>query len=133
MKYSKDYGITETIVETTLRDFVSREVLTLKESVYMPHVRFFGKWLVEIGIGELINTLPIIDPVLAHKKEQEEATISSKEIVDLAGKWGNYRGRAITEDRIRAWLSQFGSPENQRLMFKMPLEISFYSRVFAVR
>jgi len=68
----------------------------------MPNVRFFGKWLVEIGIGEIIATLPIIDHVLAHKKEQEEATISSKEIVDLAGKWGNYRGRAITEDRIRA-------------------------------
>lgn len=126
LKHSRAYNITEIAVESSLRDFVSREVLILTDDRYETKVRFFGEWLPERGIAEIIATLPYLDPVLTKKKEEEELTISAKEVVDLSEKWGEYRGRTITEDRIRAWLAQFGSLENQRLMFHLLQGITFY-------
>lgn len=128
LKHSSAYNITEIAVESSLRDFVSREVLILTDGLYEPKVRLFGEWLLERGIAEIIATLPYLDPVLIRKKEEEELTISAKEVVDLSEKWGEYRGRPITEDRIRAWLAQFGSLENQWLMFHLLQGITFYKR-----
>jgi len=126
LKHSRAYDTTEIAVENSLRDFVSREVLILTDDRYETKVRFFGEWLPESGIAEIIATLPYSDPVETKKKQENELTISPKEVMDLSEKWGEYRGRTITEDRIRAWLAQFGSLENQRLMFHLLQGITFY-------
>jgi hypothetical protein len=125
---ARDYGLTETMVERHIRDFVRREVLLDRDGIYEPKVRLFGQWLIDKGIKDIIVTFPGLDQALITKKEQEEAVIPPIEIVELVQRWGTYRGRSITEDRVRAWLCRFGSNENQRLMFKILQGITFYTR-----
>lgn len=125
---ARDYGITDIVVETCLRDFVNRDVLILTKGLYSSKIRFFSKWLMESGVSEIISTLPVVDPVILEKRKQEEDTIASLEIVEVATRWGSYRGRAISEDKIRAWLNQYENRREQRLMFEVLKGVTFYNR-----
>lgn len=49
-----------------------------------------------------------------------------EEIVKVCGEIGSYRGRPLTEDRIRQWLQQFGDNKSQRLMFRILQNLSYY-------
>ena len=38
----------------------------------------------------------------------KRSCIGPKEIIDVVQRWGSYKGRRITEDKVRAWLNRFG-------------------------
>jgi hypothetical protein len=121
------YDLTETIVAAELREFERRQVLENRNGVYSCKVRLFGRWLKEIGLREIITTFSDLTTAMALKKEEEEAYIQSKEILDTIRSWGIYRGRSVSEDSVRTWLGQFGSNRNQRMMFSILQQLRFYS------
>ena len=114
-------------LESELREFERRQVLIAKNDFYDCKVPFFREWLKERGVREIITTFSDLDAILIRKKQEEEAYIRSEEIVGLVGRWGVYKGRTITEDQVRAWLSQFGDNSNQRLMFRILHNLTFYT------
>jgi hypothetical protein len=124
---ARKYGLSEPLIEATIRDFVRRQVLTLEGDTIVTRLAFFGKWLSEKGMNLIITTFADRDPILIRKKQEEEDFVRSEEVVALIDKWGTYRGQRITEDKVRTWLSQFGSNSNQRLMFQLLQGVTFYT------
>ncbi len=121
------YGVSPATVSLEIRELERREVFVKKEDSYGCKVHFFQRWLQEIGVKEIITTFADIDSVLARRKEEEEALIRPEEIVKVTEAWGTYKGRHITEDRVRAWLRQFGDNSSQRLMFRLLQNLTFYT------
>ena len=123
------FDVSNLIAEKELNQFKERQILVDNDGIYKCKVAFFERWLKDVGMKEIITTSST-DYTLENKKAEEEARIRSEEIVNLATKWnGTYLGELITEDKIRAWLNQFGTSKNQRLMFKLLENLRFYSGV----
>lgn len=122
------YGLNENQVKFELRDFERRQIIVSEEdTVYKYKVSLFGKWLKEKGLHEIITTFTDLDAILSRKKEEEEAYVRSEEIIQLINNWGQYLSRPITEDKVRAWLSQFKENTEQRLMFRILKHLKFYN------
>lgn len=135
---AKKLGLSESEIEVVLSDFVRRRILLHEQDTYTCKVPFFGEWLKETGVQEIINTLEDLDVLLQDQKQAEEKRIRSEEIV----KWVKdreifYRTQLINEDRVRVWLNQFKKSEDfyqfetndqQRLMFHMLQHLTFYNR-----
>ena len=115
------------LTEEELREFERRQVLVRTERGYGCKVKLFEKWLVDKGYNELVTGLATFDLLARRKQEEEKIRVTSEEIVHLIQQWGPYKGKLLTEDRIRAWLNQFGGNKEQRLMFKILQGVRFYS------
>lgn len=122
-------------LEGELREFVSRQVLISSpdNEAYDFKVRLFHEWLKGRGVQDVITEFADIDATLRARQQEEEQKVKSSEIVVLAGRWGAYRGQTITEDKIRAWLEQFSSTQERRLMFTVLKHLRFYSNDFIRR
>jgi hypothetical protein len=122
-------------LESELREFVSRQVLISSpdNEAYDFKVRLFQEWLKGRGVQDVITEFADIDEALRTRQKEEELKVKSSEIVVLADKWRTYQGQAITEDKIRAWLEQFGSTQERRLMFTVLSHLRFYSDDFLRR
>lgn len=120
------YGIVERL-NSLLSDFVRRQVFDEEIGQYRCHVPLFAGWLRDVGVREIITTFSSPDEYLARKKIEEENSVKPAEILALIKKqWGLYKGCAISEDQVRAWLAQFGDYSRQRLMFKILQQLRFY-------
>jgi hypothetical protein len=119
-------------VDSHLKEFVRRKVLTgdLVREVYDFKVPLFREWLKEHGVYKLIADFSDLDLALRERQEQERIKVKASEIVELVDKWPPYQGQPITEDRVRAWLAQFGGVRKQRLMFTILQGLRFYSNKF---
>jgi hypothetical protein len=51
-----------------------------------------------------------------------------EELAELAKRWKSYRGEDIRADQISAWLEQFGTPKEQRLVMPIIEGLRFYTR-----
>ena len=60
------------------------------------------------------------------RQAEEVQRIKPDEVLSLTQKWKTYKGQAITEDKVRAWLEQFGGPKEQRCMLKLLEGLRFY-------
>ena len=126
MEKAKQYELGST-AENELREFERRQILTYKENKYKCKVNFFEEWLKEKGITEIITKFSDEDAILTLREQEGKAYVQSDEIVKLVNVWGAYKGRNITEDRVRSWLRQFGDNSSQRLMFRILQNIKFYT------
>jgi len=117
---------TGTII-SDLKHLVQRHILVEKNQEYRCKVNFFQRWLVNAGYREIMTAFSDSDTILKRKKAEEEAHVRSEEIMDLVENWGLYKGQTVSEDRVRAWLNQFGTNMNQRLMLKILQKVRFYS------
>jgi hypothetical protein len=119
-------------LSSDLKEFVARKVLVMHEhdEGYMFKVPLFREWLNLRGVHDIILTFSETDQALRERDLEETLRVSSKEVVELAGSWPSYRGQRISEDRIRAWLEQFGKIRAQRAMFKLLCGLRFYSNSF---
>jgi len=124
---ARNYDLSESLTEATIRDFVRRQVLTLEGDTIATRLPFFCRWLSERGMNLIITTIADRDSILIRKKQEEEDFVLSEEVVALIEKWGIYKGQRITEDKVRTWLNQFGSNSNQRLMFQLLQGVTFYT------
>lgn len=120
------YGLKTDIIEKELRDFERRQILINTNDIYDCKVPLFAKWLRDKGVNEIITTFTDPDAILKRKKDEEEAYVRPEEILKLVNTWELYRGQAITDDKVRAWLNQFGENSKQRLMFKILQKVRFY-------
>ncbi len=129
LQKAREHGLQEPDIEAELKDFVRRQVLVAEGDSYRCHVPFFGSWLKERGIRDIITTFADLDMALRHKLEEEEAYVRPEEIVHLLKtKDIRYKGRSLSEERIRAWLHQFSNNSERRLMFQILQHLTFYDR-----
>ena len=110
-----------------IKEFERRRVLSVDGEKIKCRLPFFQRWLSEKGFREIIATDTEYAQVFASKQKEEEAYIRSEEIVDIVDTWPTYRGKAIGEDRVRAWLHQFGDNRKQRLVWNILIGLKFYS------
>ena len=125
---ARRYGIDQSLVDDLLREFVRRSVLLANGDIYDCKVRLFSRWLQERGIGEIITSFSELDALLEERRKHDDAFVRPEEIVALVQKWGTYRGSQITEEKVRAWLKQFGDNFNQRLMYQVLKGLRFYTQ-----
>ena len=80
------------------------------------------------GRGLLQLTGLLWDELGNHERVREPraAYLEDEEIDAVLATWGEFQGVRITRQRVRQWLSQFGPPEDQRLMFKCLQGVDFY-------
>ncbi len=119
-------------LDSHLKEFLRRKVTTGDpvRKVYDFKVPLFQMWLKESGIHDLIADFPDLNAALKQRQAEERIRVKAGEIVELIDEWPPYQGQPITEDRIRAWLDQFGDVRKQRLMFKILQDLRFYSNKF---
>ncbi len=112
-------------VQILLRDFCVRKIMNEENGEYHIRVGIFERWLVDKGLNILI-TDQLGDKLLEEQNYKEDAAyVRPVEIQNLIQHWPTYQGRQITTEDIRAWLDQEESHVNQRLLFKLLLNLRF--------
>ena len=101
--------------------FVTRQVLIREDGRGRLRPLLFQRWLVEVGANRISSRYHDKAAVEAVRRRRETVRVKDGEILDVLERWGNplYRGVRIELARVRQWLEQFGTPEDQRLMFKL--------------
>ena len=115
--------------EAEVKEFVTRRVL-VGDDDYLFKVPLFHSWLDSRGVTDIITSFDELDAASRARQEEGHLQVRSDEIVKLVGAWPPYRGQIITEDKIRAWLAQFGGVKEQRSMFTLLKHVRFYSNGF---
>jgi hypothetical protein len=121
------FGVLQDDVEHHLEEFRNRGVLLRDEELYRCRVPLFGRWLREKGQREIVTNSADLEAFRTFIAAEDLAYVDETEVLQLAGTWGTFKGQEIGSEAIRAWLSQFGSMQNQRLMFRMLQKIRFYN------
>lgn len=111
-----------------LRNYVRRRVLRERESGYECRVKLFEDWLIYKGNSDILMDFPDPEAVRIVLEQNKEYEVNAEEIIGLVEKWGPYQGQQITSTDVVAWLRQFGSVRDQRLMFKLLQNIRFYTQ-----
>ena len=95
-------------VDAELRELVTRKILNGDRTlgIYDFKVPLFLRWLRGRGVQEIIATFAQWDEALNERRREEELKVTPGELVELAGRWGAYRGQTIGELKIQAWLEQ---------------------------
>ena len=114
-------------VDKIIEQYITRGFLIEEADHYRWKPKFFERWLIERGFSMLTGEFLDEEAIIRLKEEEEEAYVSPKEIVNLCGNWGLYRGSKITSDNVRAWLEQFEYNIEQRLMFNLLKHVRFYN------
>jgi hypothetical protein len=119
--------VASALLDRELKQFVERGVLTEKNGEYVCRVLMFQQFLRERS-AELISTeFTDQDERTRHEREENEAYVTSSEIITLIERWGLFIGTNVTAEHVRAWLDQFGSNKDKRLMFQLLKSTRFYS------
>lgn len=128
-KQAKRHGCTATDVEQTLRDFQSRGIIVDngKGGGYSFRVKLFQEWL--RGRGRVELAAQLYDDLGNRERmaEERDALIAADELDGLVARWGTYQGGTVSPHAVRQWLSQFGSPQDQRLMFRILQGLQYYT------
>ena len=113
----------------TLQDFVRRKILVEDEAGGVnPKIPLFRSWLMDKGVGDLLEDSRELDYLRSRLREDEEVRVTDSEVLRLSERLENfrYRARAIETTAIRRWLDQFDGPKEQRLMFRLASEMRCY-------
>lgn len=116
------------VIETELKRFVERGIFKVSnDGEYRCRVAFFERFLEERS-ADLIS-IDFTDQEERRFFEQQEnaAFVSASEVTKLVERWGVYRSETVTDTKVRSWLEQFGTNQNQRLMFSLLESLRFYS------
>ena len=116
-----------TEVSPLLEEFCNRRVFYEHDNTYDPCVRLFSKWLRENGFREIVSDQLGEQLAEEYQRQEDEAYVESREIVDLCDNWHLYQGRQISEDSVRAWIQQAQTNVQQRLLFKLLVNLRFVS------
>ena len=99
-------------VRFRLDNLVDRGVLLQVEGRVRLRVPLFARWL--LGGGEAAVRSSFSEEDLEVRLAPAVSGPEPRKIVEIARDL-HYQGRPITEDRVRAWLEQFGPSENQKV------------------
>jgi hypothetical protein len=119
-----------------LSQFFARRIFTGDQSNFEFRVTFFIRWLERKGTEQVAATIEDSSHIIEQLVANAHLAISSKEIVDVSRDW-IYKAHHVTTDEVRAWLEQFGGPEEQRLAFRVLAALDFiradsYQREFGL-
>jgi hypothetical protein len=122
-----DYNLSQSSFEISINEFIVREIIQKSNGNIVFRVKFFYEWLLKYGNQKIFTTPADIDTIAERKRLEEIAIVKPEEISSLTKNWGPYQGKEVTTDRVREWLSQFGTNvSNQRLMFRILQNIIFF-------
>jgi hypothetical protein len=127
LKEAAVHGLSHVTSLTELREFERRQILVGDESGYRCKVGLFGDWLRDFGVVHLGAMAAEIDADVSQRRIDDQAFVRGDEIHALVQQWPPYKGQRVSSDHVRAWLAQFGSSVDQRLMFRLLGGITFYS------
>jgi len=114
-------------IEPDLRSFERRKVLESKDGVYSCTVKLFQRWLVAQGYFQILTTFVDHEELARTKQRDELLRIKDDEVLALVESWDIYLGRRISEQQVSAWLAQFSTLEERRLMLGVLRAVRFYS------
>ena len=103
-------------VQFRLDNLVDRGVLSQIEARVGLRVPLFERWLLMGGEGAVRSSFGEED--LQARLTPTTSGPGSREVVEVARDL-NYQGLPVSEDRVRAWLEQFGPAENQSLALRL--------------
>ena len=126
-KRASRFGLAETEVRRVLAEFEKRKILVQVEGEYSCKVGLFERWLRDEGASALDLTLVEEESLRIQLEAEESRRVKDREISTLVEGWGNYRGRQITDLKVRIWLDQFETEEHRRIVFKLLQKLRFYS------
>lgn len=118
-KHARTFGLEVHEVPAVLQEFCRRGILKESFGVYSCTVPLFSQWLCEVGATRLVVDTFGDQIADALRRAEEEAYVTSQELVSLVSNWDAYRGRKIGADDVRAWLEQVGTKRDQRLLFQI--------------
>jgi hypothetical protein len=124
---ARHFGIGAEEVTPILSEFKDRQVLLKSGDEERCRVPLFERWLKERGQHEIVTSSVELAAFEEFISKENSAYVSEAETVALAERWGTFKGQEIGSEAIRAWLAQFGSMRNQRLMFRLLQGVRFYS------
>ena len=114
-------------LDRELKQFVERGVLTEENGLYQCRVFMFEQFLRERS-AELITTeFTDQDKRSRQERQENEAYVTASELLELTERWGLFNGRNITAEHLRAWLDQFDTNIDRRLMFQVLKSVRFYT------
>lgn len=115
-------------VELELNSFVHRRILTnASDGTLLCRVKLFEHFLTDRSQLLFSTDFTDIGERQEFERRENDAYVKSSEICDLVASWGHYNPRAVGEEGVRRWLTQFGSNQDQRLMFSLLKGVKFYS------
>ena len=118
-------GTEEALAE--LKDLRRRRILLDDDGRLRARVRFFGDWLSGEGVDKLLSEAVDAQDQEELEQLENELEIAPAEILNVEERFGLYRDKTVSSDRIRDWLEQFGGIQRQRLMLRVLEEVRFYS------
>ena len=126
-KKASRFGLGEADVHRVLADFENRKVLVQNEGEYSCKVHLFERWLVDEGVNALDLTLVEEESLRTKLEAEERRRVKDREISVLVSNWGHYRGRQVTDIKVKSWLEQFETTEERRIVFELLRRLRFYS------
>ena len=126
-KKASRFGLGETDVHRVLADFENRKILIQNGGEYFCKVRLFERWLVNEGVNALDLTLVEEESLRITLEAEERRRVKDREVSALVAAWGSYRGRQVTDIKVRSWLEQFETTEERRVVFELLKQLRFYS------
>ena len=127
LKRASRFELAETEILRVLGDFEKRRILVQDQEEYSCKVRLFERWLVDEGANALDLTLVEEESLRIQLRVEERRRVKDREISALVEGWENYRGRQITGLNVRAWLDQFETTEQRRIVVDLLKNLRFYS------
>lgn len=103
-------------VEFRLDNLVDRGVLLQKAGRVRLRVPLFEKWL--LAGGEAAVRASFSEEALEVRLTPTVSDPASRRIVEIAQNL-HYQGQPVSDIRVKAWLEQFGSGENQKLAIRL--------------
>ena len=114
--------------QTALQDLLRREILVEDEHKQInAKIPLFQSWLTNRGVGELLADFREHDYLSSRLKDDEKRRISDEEILVASENLGRYRGRSVEPAKIRRWLEQFDTLQDQRFMYHLLSHVKVYS------
>ncbi|WP_299126279.1 phosphoribosyltransferase [uncultured Alcanivorax sp.] len=124
---SRDFELSAHEVSLVIDDFIRRQILYKEKSEYQFVLPFFEMWLKREGYKKLIPDSLTDDFLISSKAKEAELIVSSGEILSFCSDLPIYRGRKVSEEKVRAWLDQTSSSEERRLLFKILTNVNVVS------
>jgi len=110
-----------------LNNYVARKILKETAWGYECRVELFHEWLMTKGKSDILRDFPDPEAIKLVLEQNKEFEVTPEEIIQLVETWSLYQGNKIEKTDVEAWLTQFGPPKDQRLMFKLLKNVKFYS------
>ena len=113
--------------QTAFQDFLRRDILNEDQHKEVTaKIPLFQSWLTNRGVGELLADFRENDYLVNRLKDDESQRISDDEVLAVCNQLGRYQGRAMEPMKVRQWLNQFGTLQDQRLMYDLLLKVKVY-------